>query len=364
MAENTNSAPNSDGNPNGTVADVPDHLRGFLSIDQAVEAQMRTHAEGNPAEPDTAPATEPEQPSDAHVVDADLATQPTQPEADQEPTLPGLAELVAEPEPPSEPEPAVPQVLFEHDGRPVTLEEAQRGFMLQADYTRKTQAVAEERKRIQAEEQRLSNERQHYTKALETLKTSLTQQQSAGMSDAEMEVLRQQDPMAWMQQKELMRENESRLAKLEQEQDRVAREEAEARQSQLTRYIQEQQEQLAVVMPEWKDEKVANERRSAMRDYLKDYGFSDQEMSQIYDHRLLIILNDALRGKMAADPAALEKKRVTNKTPSMPKTARQPAAAPADARVRQLAKKFEQSGSIEDAVDFQLARAEAAARNV
>jgi hypothetical protein len=69
----------------------------------------------------------------------------------EQPTEPVVEPVAVEPEPTPEPvstEPEKPQV-FEIDGQEVTLEELQKGYLRQSDYTRKTQAVSRERQQIE-----------------------------------------------------------------------------------------------------------------------------------------------------------------------------------------------------------------------
>ena len=48
-------------------------------------------------------------------------------------------------------------------------------------------------------------------------------------------------------------------------------------------------------LPEFSDPEKATQLKSQMRGYLNSYGFQDQEISQIYDHRIVMLVNDAMK---------------------------------------------------------------------
>ena len=82
----------------------------------------------------------------------------------------------------------------------VGIDELKNGYQRQADYTRKSQALAEQRKEtegIQSERMQLEQERQMYANGLQMLQ----EQQSAKLTDfdnVEWEALKQEDPYQYM----------------------------------------------------------------------------------------------------------------------------------------------------------------------
>ena len=48
-------------------------------------------------------------------------------------------------------------------------------------------------------------------------------------------------------------------------------------------------------MPEFSDPAKASKLKSNMRSYLTSYGFNDQEIAQVYDHRIVMLVNDAMK---------------------------------------------------------------------
>lgn len=60
-------------------------------------------------------------------------------------------------------------------------------------------------------------------------------------------------------------------------------------------FVAEEAKKLSNSVPEWKDAEVMKKDKSALKEYLKSHGYSDEEVGQVYDHRHVLILRDAMR---------------------------------------------------------------------
>jgi len=80
-------------------------------------------------------------------------------------------------------------------------------------------------------------------------------------------------------------------------------------QKQFEGFLQEQQNQLVTKMPEFADSSKASNLKNNMRSYLQGFGFNDQEISQVYDHRIVMLVNDAMkyRNMQKAKPGIAKK---------------------------------------------------------
>lgn len=72
-------------------------------------------------------------------------------------------------------------------------------------------------------------------------------------------------------------------------------------------FLAKESEALAKVWPEFVDQTKGPAIRSEMTSYAKERGFSDAEISGLADHRLVMVLKDAIEGRKAVQ--ALEKAR-------------------------------------------------------
>ena len=180
----------------------------------------------------------------------------------------------------------------------VTREELIKGYSRQSDYTRKTQSLAEERKQFDEEAQAVRQERANYA----TLLDRLEQQLQSGVTpeeQAQLEALRQTDPMQYMLAKEEIDAREQKLSAIQQERQRVAEQQEADRQRELKGHIEKERKALFEAIPEWSDAKVAEKEQTQIRDYAMSMGFSQEELSQMFDSRAFLVFRDAMRAKQA-----------------------------------------------------------------
>ena len=243
------------------------------------------------------------------------------------------------------PDDGKPVVTIEIDGKPteLTKKEIEAGYLRQADYTRKTQMVAEERRRVSEIEQEAAQQLQIYAQLLpvmqERIKASLPTPPDPALIDV--------NPAAYLKAKE---EYERVVGDLQASQSEMQRlnEMRQAEQAQyLQAFVAENASKLPELVPEWSDKKAYERDRPKVRDYLKGKGFSDDEINQAYDARLVAIAADGMRYRelLKSKPrenAPLEKALRPAAPPSKPMT--QQTRNQLDARKR-LAK----SGSLRDA---------------
>ena len=243
------------------------------------------------------------------------------------------------------PLPDTAKVTVEIDGKAqeVTVQELKSGYLRQADYTRKTQQLAEQRRALEPEMHAVREERAHYAAILPALAQQLQELQKAQTPD--MDRLWAEDPIEWVRQNALKEEREKRLAAVQQEQARLQQMTAREQQAALAQHVAGQREELQKLVPEARDKAKWDALRPKIREYAVSIGFTEEEVKQTYDARAVAALVKAMRYDelMTNKPKAV--------TPKAPTSAPQQAATPArkhtdlsKARMR-LAK----TGSVRDA---------------
>jgi hypothetical protein len=87
--------------------------------------------------------------------------------------------------------------------------------------------------------------------------------------------------------------------------------EAQQQQQNLAQQLAAENERLMGARPAWRDPAAFSKDREQMSQYARSVGFKDAELSQIYDHRYMLILHDAaqFRALQAATPQALKQVR-------------------------------------------------------
>ena len=172
----------------------------------------------------------------------------------------------------------------------VTLAELQKGYSREADYTRKTQQVSEERRAFQAEADLVRTERQQYSQLLGSLKAQL-QQNAAPQQD--MDRLYHEDPIEWVKQRELVRDAEKVHAAINSEQQRLSTIQAQEQYQSMQAHLAQQQDALLKAIPEWGNPDKAKAEKTLLIEWGQKLGFSSDELKNIFDHRAVVALRKA-----------------------------------------------------------------------
>lgn len=240
-----------------------------------------------------------------------------------------------------------PQVFtVKVDGKEVevTLDELQKGYSRTQDYTRKTQQIAEMRKATEAELQAIRAERQQYAQLLGALSEQV---KTAAEPQVDWDRLYQEDPIEYVRQREVMRENREKAAAIQAEQQRLAQIAQQEQAQQLQSLKAKESEKLIEALPTWKDPAKAKAEKAMLVEFGQKMGFTPQELGNIYDHRVVLALRKAaLYDQMQAKRQGI--KPVTNNGPK-------PAKPGAAGRVSQMSdsvratQRLAKTGRVDDA---------------
>ena len=194
----------------------------------------------------------------------------------------------------------------------VTREEAKAGYMRQKAFTQKTQEVAKERKAVEEEKVGLLETKAKYLEALGGIKASMSEQLKDFIG-IDWKQLEQDDPMEFEE-----KERELRAAQLAYENATKAEEEERQKLVQETmEYAQtvrkEELGKLAEHFPEVME--ADNKLLESVREFgIKRYGFTEEELLSIYDHRMIRVLADALKVQNVTDKVTKGKEKLKSKT--------------------------------------------------
>jgi hypothetical protein len=182
-------------------------------------------------------------------------------------------------------------VTVKIDGKDVQipLKEALDGYQRQADYTRKTQALAAERNQFYGEVEALRQERAVYAQLLPALQAQLQSQ------EPDWQTLKDQDPLGYAIKREEWRELQERNAAIQAEQARIAQMSQIDQQRALQGYVHNEFQRLVAAKPEWADEGTRRKALGEVKEYAKTIGFTDEELAQAYDHRAILAMHKAMQ---------------------------------------------------------------------
>ena len=186
-----------------------------------------------------------------------------------------------------------PQVFsVKVDGKEVevTLDELQKGYSRTQDYTRKTQQIAEARKQTEAELQAVRAEREQYAQLLSALETQV---QQVAQPNIDWDRLYQEDPIEWVRQREVMRENQEKAAAIQSEQQRLSQISQQEQAQFMQQKLQQEQEALLAAIPDWKDAKKAQAEKALLVEFGQKIGFTPEELKSVVDHRAVLMLRKA-----------------------------------------------------------------------
>ena len=230
----------------------------------------------------------------------------------------------------------------------ISASELNNYLLRQADYTRKTQALSEERKQLEEQKGNLGAIHQ-LSEQLKLEYDALRAVDNEEISAEYWNQLKAENPVQY-----LVERNEFQERRLEREQ-------AERRVADLQNQLQKQQEfeqqqrlenesqRLQELIPEWQDNETANREREALKLYGTSQGYSEQELGQVTDSRAVSILRKAMLYDALQSKRSEIKQRV-DKTPSSSQAVRA-VNAPVRKRTqlqRQQAQ-LKKTGSLKDA---------------
>ena len=214
-----------------------------------------------------------------------------------------------EPDEDTSEDPEPEYVEIRHNGKPVkmtldeVLEHASKGF----DYTVKTQELAETRRQIDAQAQLLQ---QNYQLQQVTL------QQTAALysMDSQLKNYENVNWDGWMDQDPIeASKGWQKFQMLKSSRDDVANSITQTQnqaqyqtQQQLSRQLAEGANTLAREIKNWSPELAKSLKQNAL-----DYGFSDTELDQVYDPRMVKVLHDAYQWRQLQSKKPEVQKRVT-----------------------------------------------------
>lgn len=279
MAEQK-SAANVDSAASKLLSLLPDDFvdHGLDSIDAAAE-----HSEEETQDDEEQKSSESE--PDASSEDADATS-----EGDAE------AEASSEESEEETEESETPQTwIVKVDGKEteVSAEELVAGYQRQADYTRKTMKLAEERKAHAADVEQTRVVRDEYASRLAELKKVL---ERARPAEPDWDKLRQENPTefaATWAEYQRRTETERRVA---DEQARIKKEQDGESLEKLNAHLAEEREKLFAAIPAWKDAAVAKQEQIKMLEFAeKEFGLSKEAVSEFTDHRAFLMLHMAMK---------------------------------------------------------------------
>ena len=224
----------------------------------------------------------------------------------------------------------------------VTLDELRNGYQRDADYRQKTEELSNQRKQFQSESEK---QRLDYSQKLNELNQSLSiaqQDLNAEINSADLDKLYDEDPTeAARVERKLKKKQDALNQSLQKAQ-------AEQKQ-QFETFLQDQQRKLVSKMPEFSDPAKASSLKANMKNTLNNYGFNDQEVAQVYDHRIVMLVNDAMKYRSMQNSKPNLAKKISKPSKVFSSGVKQGKAELNQKARKEKFSRLRKSGSVKDA---------------
>ena len=283
---------------------------------------------------------EPEQPEGQAEAQAEEVTEEY--EAQAEESEDELSEEVQE----EVQEPQRFRVKVDNEELEVDLDELIKGYSRTSDYTKKTQNLAEQRKAVESERTKIDEAaklRDTYAQRLQVIEQMLTQ------PTEDLTALKDNDPVGYAIKVAENMEREKQLQAVRAERESVQARQVAENQERLKSHIAQEAERLRSAIPDYSDEVKGEVIRKEIRDYAKSVGWSDQELSQVYDHRAVLTLYRAMQFDKLQKSKPAVQKRVAEAPKSLTPGVGSPRLDKDGEMVKKLTKQLKQTGRPRDA---------------
>jgi hypothetical protein len=246
-------------------------------------------------------------------------------------------------------EPQKYRVKAAGEDKEVTLDELIKSYQLGTDYTKKSQAVAEERKAVEAERHAVQEAkalRDQYAQQLGIIEQMLNQPQQT----EDLDYLKETDPIGYAVKVAELSQKEKQLAQVRAQREMISQQQEYDRQQQMRQMIATESEKLVSVLPEFADPSKGEVIRKDIRTYGKQMGFSDDELANVFDSRAVLTLYKA----MQYDKLQSAKPGITKKVAEAPKAIKPGVSKPKDSNseeIRKLKSRAKSTGSVRDAAN-------------
>ena len=215
-----------------------------------------------------------------------------QPEAQPEQEAPVQEEASEDSNAQEEQETDLHQIIVNGEKIEVDLEELKAGYQKDADYRRKTEEIALQKRELKSEEDRLKNQYSTKMEDLNSLVVTLNAEINNDQNSKELDKLWDEDPT---EAAKIDRRIQKRKQTIQEAQQKLR----EHQQAQFQEILREEQRKLHLRHPDIADPIKGATVKSNIMNYLSSKGFSNEDVSRIYDSRMFDVIMDGMNFRKA-----------------------------------------------------------------
>lgn len=305
------------------------------SVEERLAAVLSSPEESDTPEPEA--DDQPEEGDDV-VEDEVEADTPESEEAEDGQAEDEEGEADAEEESADDADGDKPEQLVEIDGEQLTLEEVKLGYLRQSDYTRKTQAVAEQRKAAE-------DERQYYASTLNNLLTAVGADVQR-FESVDWERAAVENPDQYRQAKAAYDQSLQLFSGIRQQTEEFVQRTKKAQEEALAAQAKESVAVLKTTIPGWNNDLYAQIGEYAQ----KELGFKPEEFNNIADHRAIKSIWKAMQYDRGRKVATEKTVKVAPTRTLSDKKASEAKIVHNRKATQQARDRLRQTGKVDDAV--------------
>ena len=234
------------------------------------------------------------------------------------------------------------QVIINGEKIDVDLEELKAGYQKDADYRRKTEEIAIEKRELKSEEDRLKNQYSTKMDDLNSLVVTLNAEINNDMNSKELDALWDEDPT---EAARVDRKINKRKQSIQQAQQKLR----EHQEAQFQDILRNEQKKLHLKHPEIADPIKGATVKNNIMGYLNSKGFSNDDVARIYDSRYFDVIMDGMKANATKPNLVSKKVKPTTVVKSGVKTTKEDLNS--QSRLKKI-NALKKSGNAKDATDL------------
>ena len=208
--------------------------------------------------------------------------------------------------------------IIDGETKQVPFKDVVASYQLQGHVNNKSMALESERKEFEEQKSLVEGELSKRVEGVGHLSQALEQQLVSEYNSIDWDKLRVENSSEWTALRQEYAEKAQSIQNIQgligEEQKRIQDEEQKSFIANQQKHLKEEMDKMISSNPEWSDPKVLDRDMGELRSFASSsYGFTDQDLSSVSDHRIIKVLQDAKAYRDGSKAA------VTKKMKNVPK---------------------------------------------
>ncbi len=234
----------------------------------------------------------------------------------------------------------------------VTMDELLSGYQRQSDYTKKTQALSDERRAVDANQSEMKQLHDTYMHQA-TLANELLNRDLKKYEAINWDTLKTEDPVGYVQKQLEVQEVRQQQQALQEQVANVQQVQQAQFEKQRAEVLQQEGQEMLRLFPEWKSPEKAQQAQGAIVEYARSAGYTEEELGSITRAKDLFVLDQA---RKFAELSKTKKGIVKKQKPAVRKVVKTKGIAPKKTAKKKQAheakSRLKKSGSLKDAAAY------------